>query len=160
MARNSALLMDLESQYRASLRMLREAVQKCPADEWNSRRDRDRTWKRALHAMYYAHKYVQVKAGDFTLWNGHSKENRGVPISKNELLEYASFVEGQIADCLRRCDMRAASGFGEYPEASKLEMHIINIRHIQHHAAELYERIGSRRSRGFRWIGHVHGKAR
>jgi hypothetical protein len=35
----------------------------------------------------------------------------------------------------------------------KLELHLYNIRHIQHHVGELYERLGARNGTILDWVG-------
>ncbi|MFH1183555.1 MAG: hypothetical protein V1755_00755 [Chloroflexota bacterium] len=146
----------VQSQYLAALVMLREAIIKCPRAAWNAARDKDKTWFKAYHATYYAHKYLQPTSRDFVPWKGHTKTNGGVPVSKAELLEYVRFVERQVPERLSPADFGAESGFRGYP-VDRLEMHLINIRHIQQHVGELYERLGARANMKLRWAGHVHG---
>lgn len=145
----------LESQYLAALRMLREAIVKCPPAAWNAAHDKDKTWFKAYHATYYAHKYLCATNREFVPWRGHTKTNRGRPISKAELLEYLGFVEQQVPILLLAADLDAASGFSGY-RVNRLEMHLINIRHIQQHAGELYERLGTGANLKLRWAGQVH----
>lgn len=149
----------LQSQYLASLAMLREAILKCPAALWTAGDGKEQAWFKAYHAVYYAHKYLLPSSKDFVRWKGRSKTNGDVAISKDELLEYLRYVEEQVPDRLRRAKFDAGSGFSSYPETGRLEMHLINIRHIQQHAGELYERLGDRAHVKLRWAGHVHRKA-
>jgi hypothetical protein len=86
--------------------------------------------------------------------------NGGVAITRDELLEYLRYVEDQVPDRLRKAKFNAGSGFSSYPQVDRLEMHLINIRHIQQHAGELYERLGDRAGVPLRWAGHVHRKAK
>jgi hypothetical protein len=150
----------LQSQYLASLAMLREAILKCPPTLWNAGGDKKQAWFKAYHAVYYAHKYLQPSSRDFVRWKGRGSTNGGAAISKDELLEYLRYVEEQVPDRLRRATFDAGSGFSSYPEADRLEMHLINIRHIQQHAGELYERLGDRGRVKLRWAGHIHRKAK
>jgi len=39
---------------------------------------------------------------------------------------------------------------------NKLEMHFINIRHIQQHAGEMYECLGIRANTELGWVGFSH----
>lgn len=150
----------LTSQYLAALAMLREAIRKCPPALWNVGGDREQAWFKAYHTVYYAHKYLQPSSRDFVRWNGRGSMNRGAPISKAELLEYLRYVEEQVPDRLRTARFESGSGFSSYPEADRLEMHLINIRHIQQHAGELYERLGDRARVKLRWAGYAHRKAK
>lgn len=110
--------------------------------------------------MYYAHKYLQPSNRVFVRWKGRGTTNGDVAISKDELLEYLRYVEEQVPQRLRNAKFDAGSGFSSYPNVDRLEMHLINIRHIQQHAGELYERLGNRARVKLRWAGHVHRKAK
>jgi hypothetical protein len=156
----------VQSQYLAALRMLKDAIVKCPPALWNAPRGRDKTWFKAYHAVYWTHKYLQATAQDFVAWKargrpndwkGHGKPNGGVPLSKQELLEYLAFVEQQVAERVPATDFGGPSGFYG-SRLDKLEWAIVNIRHIQQHTGELYERLGSRRDIQLRWAEHVHRK--
>ena len=155
--------MDLQgavrSQYLAALKMLKEAIVKCPPRLWNARQDKDKTWEKAYHAVYWAHKYLQPTRKDFIRWKGHDMENGGVPISKEELLQYLRFVEQQVVHQLRAANFEASSGFAGF-DMNKLEFHINNIRHIQQHTGELYERLGTRAHAKLRWSEQVHGRTK
>ena len=145
----------VQSQYRAALKMLREAIVKCPPALWNAGRYKDRTWFKAYHAVYWAHMYLQPRRGDFARWGGHTKDNGGLPISKAELLSYLGFVEQQVEAQLATANLEAVSGFHGF-DMGKLEFHINNIRHIQQHAGELYERLGARGRIRLNWHQQVH----
>ncbi len=147
----------VQSQYLAALRMLREAIVKCPPHLWNAPRDKDKAWAKAYHAVYWAHKYLQPKRRDFVRWRGHDMENGGVPISKADLLKYLGFVQQQVVDQVPGIDFEADSGFKGF-DMNKLEFHINNIRHIQQHTGELYERLGTRADAKLRWSEKVHRK--
>lgn len=146
----------LESQYLAALAMLKEVVVKCPPDAWNAARHKDKTWFKAYHAVYFAHKYLQQSIRDFVPWRGHTQQNRGVVMSREELLEYIRFVQAQVPQRMRETDLRASTGFSAYPKGDRLEMHLINIRHIQQHAGELYERLDAQGGVRLRWTGQIH----
>jgi hypothetical protein len=58
-----------------------------------------------------------------------------------------------VARNVPNLDYNAPSGFSWIP-LNKLELQLYNIRHIQHHTGELYERLGARAGIGdLRWIG-------
>jgi hypothetical protein len=156
---DSALRQALQSQYLASLAMLKEAVSKCSEASWDDPRDKDRTWHTAYHAVWYAHRYLLPTSKDHVRWKGHGRDNDGACISRKDLLEYIRFVVRQVPDLILHADFRAGSGFSWYP-VGRLEMHLINIRHIQQHAGELYERLGTRQGTKLRWAGHARRRSR
>jgi hypothetical protein len=144
----------LQSQYLASLAMLKEAVVKCPSQIWDDPQDKFKFWSKAYHTIYYVHLYVQQAEKDFTLWEKHHDPDGDIPFSKDEALEYLSVAEQEIRRCVPVSELEADSGFHWYP-VGKLEMHLINIRHIQQHAGEMFECLGMREKIELRWVGHT-----
>ena len=63
----------IQSQYLSALAMLKQAIVKCPDTVWDAAQDKDRSWFKAYHALYYAHLYLQATRHDFIRWRGHSK---------------------------------------------------------------------------------------
>ena len=49
----------LKSQYHASLAMLREAIERCPPEEWLSTKHKNAFWQVSYHALFFAHLYLQ-----------------------------------------------------------------------------------------------------
>ena len=149
----------IQSQYLAALSMLKQAIIKCPPSAWDAPQDKDKTWFKAYHALYYAHKYLQPTKEDFVPWKKHHKPRSGEPITKEDALEYLTFVEQQVADCIHLTDLEAISGFlGN--RFNKMELQFINIRHIQQHTGELFERLGSRENIKFEWAEQRHNKVK
>lgn len=147
----------LQSQYFAALAMLKQAIIKCPLSVWDAQEDKDKFWFKAYHTLYYAHKYLQINPKDFVPWKKHLKPQPANPIAREEILEYLAFVEGQVMDRIPLTDLEAGAGFlGN--RLSKMELQIINIRHIQEHTGELYERIGSRENIALDWAEQRHNK--
>jgi hypothetical protein len=137
-----------QSQYLASLKMLKEAIVKCPPGIWNARGDRDRFWFKAQHALYWLDRYLRAADRRFEAWKVRRKPDPASPASKADLLEHVSFIEQQL---------RHKMGSGGL-DMEKLELHIINIRHVQQHTGELYERLGSRGHVLLHWTEEVRRK--
>jgi hypothetical protein len=49
----------LKSQYHAALAMVREAVERCPADEWSNADHKNAFWQVAYHTLFFTHLYLQ-----------------------------------------------------------------------------------------------------
>lgn len=131
------------SQQLAALKMLKEAIVKCPPDVWSAPGDRDAFWFKAHHTLYWAHRHLRATRRGFGKWNGHRRPRLEAPTSQDELIAYAEFIEGQLLSTrviLRR---------------EKLEQEIADIRHIQQHTGELFERLGSRKGTILHWTEHV-----
>ena len=133
----------LVSQELAALKMLAEAIGKCPPDVWAGRGDEDPFWFKAQHTAYWAHRHLKATLKGFSAWKGHRKPEIRRPMSKEELLAYVGFIQHQL---LERNVLFT-------PE--KLEQEIVEIRHIQQHTGELYERLGSRKGTVLHWTEHV-----
>jgi hypothetical protein len=142
--------MDLQqvtrAQQLAALKMLKEVILKCPPDVWDAPEDSDAFWFKAHHTLYWAHLHLRATRRGFGRWKGHRRPRADTPTSKTELIAYAEFIEGQLLSAdvtLRR---------------EKLEQEIADIRHIQQHTGELFERLGSRKGTILHWTEHVRRK--
>jgi hypothetical protein len=65
----------IQSQYGASLGMLRQAVEKCPEALWDTPPDQNQFWHVAYHALFFTHLYLQSEAQDFTAWHKHQADS-------------------------------------------------------------------------------------
>lgn len=145
----------IQSQYLAALAMLKEAIEKCPQSVWDAPDDKFKFWSKSYHTLFYVHLYLQNAEKDFVRWEKHHDPDGDVPFTKDEILEYFSFVEKQVAERVPVLNLESESGFHWYP-VNKLELQFINIRHIQQHAGELYECLGSRENIELGWAGYSH----
>ena len=141
----------IQSQYLASLEMLKQVIVMCPEALWDAPGNQDKFWKKSYHALFYAHLYLQKAEKDFVPWENHHEPDGEVPFAKDEVLEYLSFVQEQVLACVPATDLEAESGFTWLP-FNKLELQLYNIRHIQHHTGELYERLGTNENIELGWI--------
>lgn len=142
----------IQSQYLAALAMLKQVIVKCPAASWDAPGDQDKSWKKAYHALFYAHLYLQETEQHFRPWEKHHDPETGQPFTQAEVLEYLAFVEQQVRERVPALSLEAESGFDWLP-FNKLELQFYNIRHIQQHAGELFERLGARDHIEFDWVG-------
>lgn len=141
----------IQSQYLAALAMLKQVIVMCPEALWNAPGNQDEFWKKSYHTLFYAHLYLQVVEKDFVPWEKHHDPDGGVPFTKDEVLEYLSFVEKQVVDRVPATNFEAESGFHWLP-FDKLELQFYNIRHIQQHTGELYERLGTQENIELHWV--------
>ena len=140
----------LKSQYHASLAMLRAAIKRCPDDLWiGSDSHANPIWRIVYHTLYYTHLYLQPNNWTFRPWAHHQQGiqrmneplKTGRPYTKTEMPAYWSICEAMIddaVDALDLCDPQ--SGFSWY-KVPKMELQIINVRHIQYHQAQLADRL-------------------
>jgi hypothetical protein len=159
----------LKSQYHAALKTLHEAIEKCPDAMWNDpAADSAPFWRVVYHTLFYTHLYLQQDQEAFTPWARHRDEaqflrsvpwennrppNPCEPFTRDDLLEYWRVCDDMIDSGVDALDLSAPQcGFPWY-KMPTLEHQIVNIRHIQHHAAALSMRL--RRSAGIevQWVG-------
>jgi hypothetical protein len=157
----------LKSQYLAALAMFEAALDACPDALWDSPKDNNRTWRVAFHTLFYTHLYLQHTEGDFQRWEKHRGEaqylgriewdNNRLPMiaeayTRAEIAEYLAFCCDEVTHRVGETDPDASSGF-EWLHMNKLELHFYNIRHIQQHTGELYERVGAHTEAALPWVG-------
>ena len=160
----------VKRQYHAALTMFEQAVRSCPDDEWTSGAHRNAFWQVAYHTMVYTYWYLAGTGSEFLTWAGHQHEtqypdciagppdpNSSLPLlpkpySKTQVLEFWSVCDRLVDSAVDAMDFTSTeSGFSWY-HVSKLEHQLINIRHVQHHAAQLADRLRSAADLGVRWV--------
>jgi hypothetical protein len=145
----------LKNQYRAALAMLRDAIEQCPEKVWFSREPRNAFWQVAYHTLFYTHLYLQPDEATFRRWPPQHGEEDGIsgdPYTQAEVLDYWSFCDRMLDGAVDALDLESLeSGFSWYP-VSKLEHQLINVRHVQHHAAQLADRLRAARDIGIPWV--------
>ncbi len=161
-----SILAALSSQYHAALKTLRLAIEQCPDALWADRADGPAAfWRAVYHTLYYAHLYLSADEAAFVPWAKHRQaavdlaEGRGsdyadiTPYTRDEMLEYLDFCDAMVVSALPSLDLAASScGFSWYT-VNKLEHQLVNIRHIQHHAASLSTRIRLKSGIQVAWVG-------
>jgi hypothetical protein len=159
----------LKNQYHASLAMLRDTIEKCPEEIWISGH-LNSFWQIAYHVLFYTHLYLQPNEAAFQPWEHHQTEVQNQdgltnppdpksdhpvmpqPYSKKQVLAYWNFVDQMVDSAVDSLDLtRQDSGFWWY-KCSKLEHQFINIRHIQHHLAQLSDRLRSAADINTDWV--------
>jgi len=130
----------LQSQYLASLAMLKQAIAKCPSEAWDDPRDKDGFWFVAYHALRFAHQYLKAKERGYHRWEQRQHANPGQPFSKEEILEKLAQVERDVTEQIPIMNFDEPTG-ATGNLANKFELQIYNIRHIQQHTGELYQRL-------------------
>ena len=85
----------------------------------------------------------------------HTEVDTSEAYDKTSILEYLAFCQQEVRARVPETDMSAPSGFDWLP-MNKLELQIYSIRHLQQHAGELMERLGSRVGIDVSWVGMKH----
>lgn len=155
----------LLSQYRAALRMHRRSIEACPATLWVDEGFQNRFWNLSYHALYYTHLYASRSEDAFEPWEKrrpnchymgqlpyppHTVFEIGPPYSPEDMLAYLGVVEGTLEKSLPKEEFDAESGF-EWIPFDRFELHLYNLRHLQHHTAQLIERLRAVTGKGVSW---------
>jgi hypothetical protein len=169
----------LKNQYHASLAMLGETVERCPAETWSSGEHLNSFWQVAYHTLYFAHLYLQPNEAAFRPWKHHqsnAQHEDGIPgppdpnstlplipepYTRDEVLAYWHICDEMVDDAVDALNLLdSSSGFSWY-KVSKFEHQLISLRHIQHHTAQLADRLRSAADVGIKWVrsGRTNAKA-
>jgi len=141
----------IKSQYKASLAMLRDAIEKCTEPLWADERYKPPFWRIAYHGLFFTDLYLSENVEEFSPWAKHIDEyeslgpmihkggklpKEGPPYAKDELQEYYDLIIEKLDAAVDSLELDQTSGFPWLP-FGKLELQFYNIRHIHHHAGQL-----------------------
>ena len=136
----------LTGQFEAALCMLNDCIRKCPPDHWEGRIANDAFRQVAYHTLFFVDLYLSPDEAAFELRDCHRRGgdersstavSRG--LSQDETLSYLAICRQKSIETLAAEtpeSLRRASGFSWLP-FSRGELHLYNIRHVQHHAGQL-----------------------
>lgn len=170
-ARDEALREILKSQYHAGLAMLREAIERCPDDIWASDEHKNAFWQIAYHTIFFTHLYLHSRREAFRPWEHHQADVQhedGIagaadpksplpliprPYTRAQALAYWAICDEMVDGAVDALDLHSLeSGFSWY-KVPKLEHQLVNLRHLQHHTAQLADRLRAAAGHGVRWVG-------
>ncbi len=157
----------LESQYKAAFQMLRQTIEKIPDSQWNTDEYPNPNWQIAYHALWSAKLYLGANLESYVPWAdaiegaeslGGTKDwenpEEGIIVeghnAKEVVLSFITVLESDLETSISSLPLSEDSGFEWYPY-SRLELHVNNIRHLQHHTAQLIERMKAKGITGFPW---------
>lgn len=157
----------LQSQFHATLSMLKQTIERCPNTLWTAPTATRPFWHIGYHVLFYTHLYLAPTGADFTPWqhhrpnynflgetpwSSHRMEEINQPYTKDEILAYLAFCQHEVDTRIHNIDPDAPSGFDWLP-FNKLELMLYNLRHLQHHTGELGDRLGQQHIE-VDWVGH------
>ena len=130
-------------QFGASIDMLKNAIELCPEALWDTEK---KFWYNAYHCLFFLDYYLTLNPENFAPpapFSLSEFEDR-MPertYTKGELINYLKFCREKCYDLIK--GMTAATVAGYWTNASKtmhypvIEILLYNMRHVQHHAAQL-----------------------
>jgi hypothetical protein len=135
----------LTAQYEGSLAMLNRCIEACPPEHWEGKIAQGTFRWVAYHTLFFTDLYLSPSNELFELRDLHSSggDERGPDatpgLSKDDTLAYMPLCRQKVYDSLAaetEESLAGPSGFFWY-EITRGEMHLVNIRHIQHHTGQL-----------------------
>lgn len=160
----------IERQFGAAVQMLKGAIEACPETVWDDRSDGTPFWHTAYHTLFYLDLYLSESVDAFTPSSFHT-ENANIlrdmpfPPYRVETPEQA-YSKVQLLDylevCARKCRhvIRALTEetIARRSPFSWLDMTLgdtmlYNMRHVQHHAAQLNIILRRTLDKAPSWVG-------
>jgi hypothetical protein len=139
------LKQSLLSQLEAGLAMLNQCIVACPPEHWESKIANDSFRQVAYHTLFFTDLYLSPDEAAFLLrdLHTHGGDERGPTLSpglpQDQTLAYLPLLRQKALDILTAetaDSLRGPSGFS-WRKTSRTELHIYNIRHLQHHTGAL-----------------------
>lgn len=134
----------LWKQFGASIDMLENAISMCPADFWDTEK---KFWYNAYHCLFWLDYFLTLDPSKFTPpkpFTLSEFDPSGVmperPYTKDELLSY---LQASREKCRRLIagltidEIVNRRWINEYRNYSVFEILLYNMRHVQHHSAQL-----------------------
>ena len=167
----------LKSQYRAALAMLRAGIESCPDTLWAQPGPFNPYWRIVYHTLYYTHLFLQTADTEFRPWEHHQTSvqhmddipgpgetedlfelpdrpvQTGEPYSKAQMLEYWNRIGEMLDSGVDSMNLLSPESGFRYNPMPKAEHQIRSIRHIQHHSAQLSDRLREAVGNGIEWVG-------
>lgn len=137
----------LTGQFEAGLAMFNDCVVKCPAEHWEGRVAKYPFWEVAYHTLCFVDLYLSPGKKEFEFrpalhprgmseFDGEHPSRR---FEREEILEYVAICRRKAVEVLAGETEESLTGPHGFPgrPASRGELHIYNLRHLQHHAGQM-----------------------
>lgn len=154
----------LWKQFGASIDMLENAIAGCPAALWDAD---TKFWYNAYHCLFYLDYYLStdpqnfLPPAPFTL--SEFDPNGAMPdrvYSKEELLSYLKFCRTKCSRLIAALTAETATErwINPYKNYSIIEILLYNMRHVQHHTAQLNLLLRQGANQSSPWISQTPHK--
>jgi hypothetical protein len=144
---------EFSRQYKSALGMIDEFIDKCPDDFWLDEKYQSPAWQVCYHALFYTNIYLSPSEVAILKWEGERDEYHDLrrigrekdpaplePYSRREMKTFQEHIRSRVPSCLE--DMEPDRDCWPFwYNQNQLEFHMNNLRHLQHHTGELFERL-------------------
>lgn len=133
----------LWKQFGASIDMLENAISLCPDELWNNKNE---FWYKAYHCLFWLDYFLTLEPNQFTPPSPYTltefDPSTALPdrvYNKEELLSYLQHDRHKCHNLIANLTDEIASSrwINDYKNYSVIEILLYNMRHVQHHAAQL-----------------------
>ena len=133
----------LWNQFGASIDMLEKAIELCPSENWDTK---NKFWYIAYHCLFYLDYYLTLEPNEFSPPSPYTLSEfdssgamPGRTYSKEELLSYLHHGRTKCRDLIASIteEILKSRWINEYKNYSVFEILLYNMRHVQHHSAQL-----------------------
>lgn len=158
----------IANQLEAGLCMLNACIDACPDAVWTSRVANYKFCQVAFHTLFYADLYLGQDEASFRRQPFHLNHEHffGDYEEFEDRAPVRPYTRAPVKTYLEHCRTKASaviaaetadtlskrSGFTRR-EFSRAELHVYNIRHVQHHTAQLSLRLRLDAKEGIPWVG-------
>lgn len=141
---NKDLNLIIWNQFGASIDMLENTINACPQKFWDTEK---KFWYISYHCLFWLDHYLDDKPSEFhppTPFTLSEFDSSGLmperTYSKEELLNYLEHCRNKCFDLLSKMTSEKATSrwTNGYKDYSLTEILLYNMRHVQHHAAQLH----------------------
>lgn len=137
----------LANQFDAALCMFSECVEKCPHAMWDGTVAKYPFWQVAYHTLCFVDLYLSADEATFPYrpdfhprgWREFADEYPSRRFEPREICAYLVICRQKARDVVMSETMASLQGPTGFPgrPATRLELHVYNIRHLQHHTGQL-----------------------
>jgi uncharacterized damage-inducible protein DinB len=153
----------LTGQFEAALCMLNRCVRNCPPEHWDGKIANGTFRQVAYHTLFYVDLYLSPNEEAFELRELHRRggdRRFGAAadggLTKEETLAYLAICRQKAVETLASETLESLQGPSGFARLSfsRGELHLYNIRHVQHHTGQLsaYLRRVVKDGKGW-WVG-------
>ncbi|MEM7164412.1 MAG: DinB family protein [Planctomycetota bacterium] len=148
------------NQFAAAIDTLENAISNCPDALWSQPGDGPQFWRAAFHTLFFLDLYCAESMEAHTPpqpFTSSELEDGGTPprmFTKQELQDYLEYGRSRCQEVVRNltdADLERRSGFS-WLEMSVVESTLYNLRHVQHHAAQLNQQLRQAEDIASPWV--------
>lgn len=165
----------ITNQYEASLRTIDRCLELCPDDLWDAPVVRYPFSQTAFHTLFFADYYLEPSPESFReqayhreheeFFGDYEQMQDREPVSlydRSDLRDYLQYCRQKAIDTIASESVEELASPARFPRRSfsRAELHLYNMRHIQHHAGQLIMRLRLHGDFDIPWYGSGWGDAR